>query len=234
MSSTTRNSSRTLYFAYGSNLHLKQMATRCPESRFIGLGILRGYRWQINERGYANVVEDSNMTTEGLCYLLSAKDEDRLDRNEGVHIGAYEKAELEVELVCRPAVLVGQDVVEIVKGRALEALTIQTNQVVEEEIERKGPSSWATAGEEEESNNWPCVGTNRGEIATALVYLSTTYKTEGKPHEEYVSRMNAGIKDALVLGMSSLFVASAIRPYIDAEPERLFNEAEATTDTIER
>ncbi|KAI9646721.1 hypothetical protein NHQ30_004718 [Ciborinia camelliae] len=48
----------TLYFAYGSNLSLTQMQTRCPNSTYYGLGLLQGYRWIINERGYANIVSD--------------------------------------------------------------------------------------------------------------------------------------------------------------------------------
>jgi hypothetical protein len=45
-----------LYFAYGSNLSPEQMARRCPDSIFLGKATLRGYRWQINERGVANIV----------------------------------------------------------------------------------------------------------------------------------------------------------------------------------
>lgn len=45
------------YFAYGSNLRDAQMAARCPDSRKIGLARLRGYRWIITTRGYANIVE---------------------------------------------------------------------------------------------------------------------------------------------------------------------------------
>ncbi|KAF4541129.1 Aig2-like protein [Lasiodiplodia theobromae] len=53
----------TLYFAYGSNLWLAQMRRRCPSSVYLGVARLRSngngshWRWVINERGYANVVE---------------------------------------------------------------------------------------------------------------------------------------------------------------------------------
>ena len=46
------------YFGYGSNMRKDQMIQRCPQSKFIGIGCLDGWRWQINERGYANVVEN--------------------------------------------------------------------------------------------------------------------------------------------------------------------------------
>ena len=35
------------------------MSGRCPGSSFVGRDVLHGYRWQINERGYANIVKCS-------------------------------------------------------------------------------------------------------------------------------------------------------------------------------
>jgi gamma-glutamylcyclotransferase len=34
----------SLYFAYGSNLDVEQMKRRCPESKVLVPGCLRGYR----------------------------------------------------------------------------------------------------------------------------------------------------------------------------------------------
>ncbi len=45
-----------VYFAYGDNLHISQLAERCPSSIFIGKAVLDGFKWHINERGVANVV----------------------------------------------------------------------------------------------------------------------------------------------------------------------------------
>jgi len=97
----------TLYFGYGSNLWLQQMELRCPASHYVGVARLNGYRWMINERGYANVVEvpwargmDSDIPTTnvsyGLVYILKADDERRLDSNEGVPV-AYTKEWLSVD-----------------------------------------------------------------------------------------------------------------------------------------
>ena len=80
-----------LYFAYGSNLHLAQMSRRCPRSAFLGRAILRGYRWQINERGVANIVKSKNSSVQGLVYCLGDGDEESLDGSEGVLAGFYEK-----------------------------------------------------------------------------------------------------------------------------------------------
>jgi gamma-glutamylcyclotransferase len=101
------SSTPTVYFGYGSNLWLQQMRTRCPSSPYIGIARLDNYRWIINDRGYANVVEissstatspDTNTSTSpptsdvvyGLVYTLTPTDESRLDVNEGVPI-AYTK-----------------------------------------------------------------------------------------------------------------------------------------------
>jgi gamma-glutamylcyclotransferase len=83
----------TIYFGYGSNLWLEQMHRQCPESKFIGLGLPRGYRWIINERGCANVIVSSSPEDPvyGIMYALHGQDESRLDRNEGVLRGAEER-----------------------------------------------------------------------------------------------------------------------------------------------
>ncbi len=86
----------TLYFAYGSNMWGAQMAKRCPQSRRIGVARLRGYRWIISTRGYANVVESEDDEVEGVLFDISQSDEDSLDRHEGVASGIYSKAYLHV------------------------------------------------------------------------------------------------------------------------------------------
>lgn len=87
-----------LYFAYGSNMSTAQMRQRCPYSMPIGLGFLPGWRWIINERGYANIVQQDSQTGAGvfgLLYLLPPRDEDSLDVFEGVGY-AYGKSKVDV------------------------------------------------------------------------------------------------------------------------------------------
>lgn len=79
------------YFAYGSNLSLKQMNKRCPNSVKIGKGILKNYKWIISSRGYANIVESSSDFVEGVVYRITKHDEDTLDKKEGVKLGCYKK-----------------------------------------------------------------------------------------------------------------------------------------------
>jgi gamma-glutamylcyclotransferase len=94
----------TIYFGYGSNLWKDQMKMRCPNSKYLGVARLDNYRWMINNRGYANVVQvNTSSSTEpnyanvvyGLVYSLQPSDEDRLDVNEGVPF-AYTKEDLPV------------------------------------------------------------------------------------------------------------------------------------------
>ena len=86
-----------MYFAYGSNLWLEQMARRCPKSTYEGVARLTEHRWMINSRGYANIVSThvapdththadtiENSHTYGLVYSLNQSDEAALDGHEGV------------------------------------------------------------------------------------------------------------------------------------------------------
>jgi gamma-glutamylcyclotransferase len=73
-----------LYFGFGSNKWLDQMKRRCPNSPYVGIAILEGWKWIINQRGYANVVPSEGDVVYGLVYELSSTDERTLDRCEGV------------------------------------------------------------------------------------------------------------------------------------------------------
>lgn len=73
------------------------MTRRCPQSKFVGLGILQGWKWIINNRGYANVVRSPKDLVYGLVYEISPSDEASLDRSEGVP-WAYTKESMEIEL----------------------------------------------------------------------------------------------------------------------------------------
>jgi gamma-glutamylcyclotransferase len=93
-----------LYFGYGSNLSPRTMKQRCPDSLFISLARLKGWRWQINETGYANIVpaEPDDEVWGSLCFL-SRRDEMALDESEGVP-WLYEKKNLKVTRMPVPGV----------------------------------------------------------------------------------------------------------------------------------
>jgi gamma-glutamylcyclotransferase len=93
-----RNPKMNPYFAYGSNMWDAQMSARCPHGKKLGKARLKGYRWIITTRGYANVVASPEHDVEGILFEISESDELRLDVYEGVAVGSYNKAWLPVEM----------------------------------------------------------------------------------------------------------------------------------------
>ncbi len=90
------NPSKIMYFAYGSNMCIRQMNDRCPNNSKIGIGQLSRYRWIISTRGYANVVKSSNDDVCGVIYEISIQDEAKLDVYEGVSTKCYLKENLDI------------------------------------------------------------------------------------------------------------------------------------------
>ena len=180
-----------LYFAFGSNMHLAQMAKRCPQSRFIGTAVLDNYRFQINERGFANVLPSSKRGdfVEGLVYLLSQSDEANLDRSEGVP-WAYQKDSLEVEVFTASIDHVGRAVPDLAQH------------LLDSEQYPAQPQNSS------QSTNV------QGQLTEALVYLSPDYVKDDEPRDEYIDRMNAGIIDARKLGMSNSYIDTCPRKFI--------------------
>ena len=85
----TETSMAIKYFAYGSNLDLPQMKSRCPESKLISKGSLSGYRLTFNRfssgwgGGVADVIQEQDSKVWGLIFEISDTDLERLDRYEG-------------------------------------------------------------------------------------------------------------------------------------------------------
>jgi len=77
------------YFAYGSNMNLEQMKCRCPDSKLLGVAILKGYRFvydgysSYRKGAVANIVESPDEVVYGALYEISDSDEENLDRYEG-------------------------------------------------------------------------------------------------------------------------------------------------------
>ncbi len=70
------------YFAYGSNLNLKQMETRCPDHKVIMSYTLDNFKLMF--RSAADIVKHQNSKVEGVIFLISLQDERNLDMYEGV------------------------------------------------------------------------------------------------------------------------------------------------------
>ena len=76
-----------LYFAYGSNINLDQMAHRCPKAKVVGPVTLEGYeltfRGRTDGNGVANIEPKEGSVVHGLLWRITPECEMSLDRYEG-------------------------------------------------------------------------------------------------------------------------------------------------------
>lgn len=72
-----------LYVAYGSNMNLEQMKFRCPKSKVLGVGILKG--WKLVFNIHADILETKNQKDEVpvLVWDVPSEDFKTLDIYEG-------------------------------------------------------------------------------------------------------------------------------------------------------
>ena len=70
-----------LYFAYGSNLNVEQMKSRCPNSLGISPAVLNG--WKLVERTYADIEKCPGNCVNGVLYRITEDDLAALDHYEG-------------------------------------------------------------------------------------------------------------------------------------------------------
>ena len=71
-----------LYFAYGSNLNLGQMAVRCPMAQLVCRAVLEGYELAFR-CGVLTILPKEGGRVDGLLWKVNAWDERALDRYEG-------------------------------------------------------------------------------------------------------------------------------------------------------
>ena len=68
------------YFAYGSNLHHRQMKRRCPKCEFIKKFILHNYNLTFRSKyGVADIEKKKGKKVYGALYIISKSAEKRLD-----------------------------------------------------------------------------------------------------------------------------------------------------------
>ena len=84
-----------LYVAYGSNLNLRQMSTRCPTAKPVGTAMLKG--WQLTFRGVATLEPKADSETPVGIWDITPRDEAALDHYEGFP-RLYRKEFVEVEV----------------------------------------------------------------------------------------------------------------------------------------
>lgn len=86
---------RHLYFAYGSNLCVRQMAQRCPDAAHPRPAVLADHDWLINQRGVATVEPLAGNQVYGVVWRISDGDLATLDSAEGVPV-RYRRDEMTV------------------------------------------------------------------------------------------------------------------------------------------
>lgn len=91
-----RGPSALHYFAYGSNLDVAAMRSRCMASRPLGLGTLHGFEFFIGASGYASVRPRAGAVVHGLVWALAPRDLPALDRYEAVGSALYRKTWLSI------------------------------------------------------------------------------------------------------------------------------------------
>lgn len=78
--------SKPLYFAYGSNMNLDQMAQRCPSAELVGNATLDGYALAFRGSpgtGYATILPKPGSRVQGVLWRVTERDRQRLDTYEG-------------------------------------------------------------------------------------------------------------------------------------------------------
>ena len=73
----------TLYFAYGSNINLDQMAYRCPDASVVGPVTLENYELLFRRGGFSTIAPKEGETVTGLLWSITPGCERSLDRYEG-------------------------------------------------------------------------------------------------------------------------------------------------------
>jgi cation transport regulator ChaC len=78
-----------LHFAYGSNMDRAGMAARCPGARAVGPATLEGWRFLINQDGYATITRSAGAVVHGVVWRLTARDRAALNVYESLGSGLY-------------------------------------------------------------------------------------------------------------------------------------------------
>lgn len=98
VSDSSKRGLMNLYFAYGSNMNLRQMERRCPGAFLKCRARLPEWRYFINGEGYAGIERFSGSEVRGGVWSLQESHWNALDAYEGVDEGCYEKRRIEVRV----------------------------------------------------------------------------------------------------------------------------------------
>ena len=85
-----------LYFAYGSNMNLSQMARRCPAAIALSPAVLQDFKLAFRGGGVATILPCKGENVQGVIWRITPVCEESLDRYEGVGAQLYGKREIAV------------------------------------------------------------------------------------------------------------------------------------------
>src|SRR5262245_25590592 len=88
---------RRPYFAFGSNMVATQMHQRCPAALDMGRARLDGWRFLINQEGYATIMPDQSAYVLGVLWSLTSACEATLDDYEEIATGLCTKTHIEIQ-----------------------------------------------------------------------------------------------------------------------------------------
>jgi len=207
----------TLYFGYGSNLWLDQMHQRCPNSSYLGIARLNNFKWIINERGYANVVEiekgnDATTTTTTTI--------PRTPETETQQTNKPKEQDFSTQVWGLVYSLQPSDEARLDRNEGVPVAYAK---------EWMGCDFWAVNDDDQGESFAPANETSsrKPEKFDLLVYINRGAVTPSKPKREYVYRMNMGIRDAVKAGVPVGYVEEVMRGFIpEMEDEGVVEVAE--------
>lgn len=77
------------YFAYGSNMHVADMAARCPGARAISTALMRDYAIGVTRDGYVGIAPRRGRRVHGVVWQVTPRDLVALDRYERAGTRSY-------------------------------------------------------------------------------------------------------------------------------------------------
>jgi gamma-glutamylcyclotransferase len=192
----------TLFFGYGSNLWHTQVEQRFPSAKFVGIARLRHWRWQINEKRMANMVEMpaapySPRTAKWLGPLFSS--EDLREDNERVY-GMVWQLDDEAERLMHRAARPGQ-----VRQTA-------------------GVELWVR----KETDKGKKLNLLKGAKRTNVVfYVDREHTTDAEQActGGYAYKIQQGVADALAEGVPQGYVDKCIKPFLTLGEDKMMEHA---------
>lgn len=257
-----------LYFGYGSNLSISQMAERCPESRPVGLAHLsglrgpdpgpvgsgssgsetdklgdsektyqgrqqqdqqhqqEGWRWIINERGYANVVHETVVAGSHSHSGSSSSDRSWSWTTWWRHGDGQHPSQKEDHQQQQPGVfgllyaMTASDLSRLDRFEGWPHVYDRRVMMVRVCTWRNDGDNDTAAGQQEGASSTASIvrEIKEGELVPAIVYFDEDAVIESRPRKEYVGRINRGIREAREpWGLPEWYIERVLRRFVPAD-----------------